>query len=76
MTESTQSLPDLLKAVEEATSEYEEAERRLSIARNIRTDYLNHLNNLQRQVDAALAELRKAAPGESDWRREKGEPAC
>jgi len=38
-----------------------------SIARNRETDARNRLNNAQKAFDAAVDEIRKAAPRLSDW---------
>lgn len=62
--------PDIGKLyanVDAACREYRELEQAASFASNRATDALNKLNQAQKAMDAALAELRKKAPRSTDW---------
>ena len=43
-------------------------------ARNNEADALNKVNEAQRHFDALVAEVKKSAPRETDWRRPVGQP--
>lgn len=67
MTTTTQSLAqlegllaDALKRLSQADADYAQASRRQTEARN-------SVNQLQKQIDEKLAEMRKGAPKETDW---------
>lgn len=59
----------LIAELKEAQEDYEKARHAESIARSRRTEALNKLNQAQREIDKAVEDLKKMAPGESDWRR-------
>ena len=44
-------------------------------ARSNEADALNKVNEAQRHFDALVAEVKKSAPRETDWRRPIGQPA-
>lgn len=56
-------LSELLKAYEV----HRAAERRTAEARNDQCTALNRVNSLQRQIDAAMGNLRKISPRDADW---------
>jgi hypothetical protein len=64
----------LAASVETATRAYEGCKRAESVARGETCTALNALNEAQRRLDAKLAEMRKAAPSDSDWSRKTGVP--
>lgn len=71
---SEPKLKPLAVLVEEVTSctvALEEARREASIARNREADCLGRLNAAQRELDAAIAAMKKAAPRDSDWRADE-----
>lgn len=59
-------------ALKGAQERYEELNTEYCALGRRRTDALNVLNDAQKALDAALAALRKGAPADSDWRRERG----
>ena len=72
MTEPTFVETPLDKAqreLREAITIYDEAERESRFASNKATAALNRLNAKQKAFDAAVAEMRKTAPGQSDWKQ-------
>lgn len=46
----------------------------VSEARNKETDALNRVNEVQRHFDALVAEVKKSAPRDTDWRRPAPQP--
>jgi len=48
---------------------------RVALARRDETDALNKANEAQRFFDALVAEVKKSAPRDTDWRRPAGQPA-
>lgn len=67
--------PDLQAAqriLDTATLEYDAAAATAEMARRDETAALNRLNAAQKGFDAALAEIRKAAPARSDWQQLTG----
>lgn len=71
----SKSISELHQAVVSATEAHQSAQSRASIARNEETDARNRLNEAQKAFDAAVAEMRKQAPRDSEWKRERGVPA-
>jgi hypothetical protein len=63
----------LVSDLADAAKAREEAERAESLARSVSTDALNRLNAAQRAFDAAVAEMKKKAPRDSNWQRD-GQP--
>ena len=61
------TLDQLHKELIEATVAYEDAEQKLSFARNYETDARNRMNNAQKAFDGHVDELKKGAPQGSDW---------
>mgnify|MGYP003427843208 CR=1 FL=1 len=47
---------------------------RVATARHDETDALNRVNEAQRHFDALVAEVKKSAPRDTDWRRPVGVP--
>jgi hypothetical protein len=72
------TLPEALKALEDAKTEFDSAQSQLQIARTRECAATNALNEAQRAFDRAVSDNRKtfAAPG-TDWGRRSrpGEPA-
>ena len=68
------TLADLACDVAKATTALADAERETSFARSRETSARNDLNAAQRAFDAAVAEVRKAAPRDSDWARCQSKP--
>ena len=66
---ATGNLGSLQADLAVAVDAYKSAEQRLAIARNEATTALNRLNDVQKALDVAVAELQKTAPRESDWAR-------
>jgi hypothetical protein len=63
----------LINELKEAQNALETAEKRTAIARNEQCNALNRVNNAQKAIDAAILELRKGSPRQSEWKR-RGEP--
>lgn len=64
--------PDILQlseAVEGARFALEDAEREEQEARGRRTEALNRYNEACKAFDAAVEELRKLSPRDTDWHR-------
>lgn len=62
--------PNIAELLSELLMAYEvhrAAERRTAAARNEQCTALNRVNSLQRQVDAAMENLRKISPRDADW---------
>lgn len=59
----------LTRAVVEAQAAHATARQEEERARGSTTSALNRLNAAQKQLDAALADLRKDASYESDWKQ-------
>lgn len=57
----------LVKNVESAALLFEKAKKQEALAAAETSRTLNSLNTAQRELDAALAEMRKKAPRDSDW---------
>jgi len=65
----TETLGSLEERLTEAAKALQEAESRESMARSDTTDCRNALNTIQKAFDARVAELKKAAPRDTDWSR-------
>lgn len=63
------SIGDLEQRVKAAKERLEEATATTEAARREETDRLNAYNEACKEFDAAVAELRKQAPRETDWQR-------
>lgn len=64
----------LIKAFDEyeqAVEAHADAEQRARAAICTETDARNRLNQAQKKIDGMIAEMRKAAPDASDWRRDQ-----
>lgn len=71
-------MDELLKTLAEATESLRIATQRADDARREQINAVNHLNGVQKAVDAKLDEMRKKAPQGSDWAdrgRQRGEVA-
>lgn len=64
------TISDLHTELQGALDAHASAQQRASMARSEETDALNRLNAAQKAFDAAIADLKKQAPRESDWKRE------
>ena len=62
-------LANAVAAVARAQDALDQAARRASEARNIETDARNEVNKEQKHFDALVAEVKKSAPRDTDWRR-------
>lgn len=67
----TTKLQEAAEKLQVAMKAHEVAARELGKARLTETDALNTLNEVQREFDAAVAELRNEAPRDSDWARSR-----
>lgn len=68
MTQETRTLGELERELAQAAEKHAQLCKETSMARNRETDALNRLNQIQKAIDARVAELRKGAPRESDWK--------
>ena len=57
------------RELRDAVKIYDDAERESRVASHKATDALNRLNAKQKAFDVAVADMRKAAPGASDWKQ-------
>lgn len=62
-------LANAVAAVACAQDELEDAARKTSEARSRETDARNKVNQAQKHFDALVAEVKKSAPRDTDWRR-------
>ena len=67
----SETVEQLTQEIIEAQQRYESAKQETSFARSTECAALNSLNSAQKKLDTKLAELRKSAPRDSDWGREK-----
>lgn len=58
---------DLLAELQLAQAHHEEMTRAEAVARSNECTARNRVNAAQKAIDAAMAELKKAAPRDSDW---------
>ncbi len=70
----SKTIGELHTDLEQAGKSYESARQRASMARNEEADARNKLNQAQKAFDAAVAEMKKQAPCDSDWKRTPGLP--
>lgn len=70
MTTLDEAIVELNKAVEE----YVLCDRLLGEARSRHTSALNRVNKAQKQFDDLVFAVRKAAPRDTDWKRQPGVP--
>ena len=68
------TLDELVKRLPLEKAALEAAEQRTWIARSDETERRTKLNATQKAIDAAVAELRKGAPRDTDWARSQGVP--
>lgn len=68
------SLSELERDLHSAGEALKSAELRVSMARNEETTARNRVNELQREIVARIDELKKAAPRDTEWRRDRGVP--
>lgn len=66
---NTTDLAALIAELHAASKAHELAQQQTSMAQNSECTALNRVNDLQKQIDAELAKVRKTAPRESDWKR-------
>lgn len=55
-----------------ATIKFEEANSAYRQISATRTAAINTLNDAQKKFDEVIAEMRKTAPSDSDWKRQRG----
>lgn len=65
------TLEEALANLIRARQAYADADTALSYAHNVQTDALNELNRAQGVFDHVVAEIRKSAPKDSDWKKEE-----
>lgn len=68
-------LANAVAAVAAAQDYLERMSTLAASARRDETDALNKVNEAQRHFDALVAEVKKSAPRDTDWRRPRGEAA-
>jgi hypothetical protein len=66
------NLTSVTAALHEATTKFTEADAAYHKISATRTAAVNALNDAQKKFDAVVAEMRKTAPRDSDWNRQKG----
>lgn len=66
---TTPDIPGLIASIARAETELRACQEQTSLARSAETRALNYLNRAQNALDAALNDLRKNAPRDSDWHR-------
>lgn len=71
MTKRTVS--EILEHLNAANVELHQRQQAESFARNARTESLNRVNQLQKELDEAVAEAKKTAPPDSDWWRHRNQ---
>lgn len=64
------------KALDEARSIYDAAHKEAEAARRGETNALNRLSEAQKAFDAAVIEVRKDAPWNSNWHQSLKRGAC
>ena len=62
-------LANAAAAIADAQDYFQRMAQLTAIARNKETDALNKLNDAQKNFDALVAELKKSAPRDTDWKR-------
>lgn len=70
VTETTPSLADLVSVYEDALTQWKECCDRASLASREETSAKNEVNAAQKAINAEFDKLKKAAPSDSDWKRE------
>ena len=71
MSKPTQSIADIEKQLANATQAHKEAYNASQHASRLETEALNLVNRLQKELDEAVATLRKGAVRASDWGQER-----
>jgi indole-3-glycerol phosphate synthase len=69
-------LANAVAAVASAQDYYHRMRELADQARRNETAALNKVNEAQRHFDALVAEVKKSAPRDTDWRRPVGRPAA
>ena len=67
----TPKFADLIAELELAQANHEDMVRAESVASSNECAARNRLNAAQKAIDAAMANLKKAAPAASDWAQER-----
>lgn len=62
-------LSEIQAEIWKATQDWTAAKNDEDMARTKKTSALNDLNKLQKEFDAAVEELKKTTPQETDWHR-------
>lgn len=63
----TDKLKSLLEEMEHSRDHYIDTKKREEAARSQATAALNKMNTIQKEIDAAIAEIKKNAPRGTDW---------
>lgn len=61
------SVAEIAARVDMATQDYNSARMAAATARNVETEALNKLNQVQKELDDAYTRLRKDANANTDW---------
>ena len=69
----TESWAEMETVLRDATESLREAEQRESFVRGEVCTARNRLNDIQKKIDAYVAELRKLAPRDSAWARQRSD---
>lgn len=67
----SEKLHELLKELDAANNELTSASARASVANGDESRARNRVNEIQKKIDAELAEMRKTAPRDTEWKRER-----
>lgn len=71
----TPTIASIHAHLEKATSDFAAADAAYRAASAERNSAINHLNAVQKEFDAKLAEVRAAAPTDSDWKQKARQQA-
>lgn len=61
-------LSEISTEIEKATKAYEDAKQSTGMARSREASCLNHLNAVQKELDAAIEAMKESAPRDSKWK--------
>lgn len=67
------ALKDAFDELDAATNEHAEAEREMRAAASRENSARNRVNAAQKKIDALLAEMKKGAHRDSEWKRAERE---
>lgn len=69
--EEAKMLAEVIGELYSAKGAYQRADHRYRDASKDHTSALNRLNDAQKRFDAVVADMKKAAPRDSDWQQRK-----